>query len=1133
MHSKCKITSISSMTIYLFPNAISYATIIYKLPITKNYQNKTDARSDCMKSNFDFLNRYWPALAQIGAAAESYVYSDANACLYKLGMFGERLILEIFAFEHIKEPSVDNTHSNRIRVLKKEGLIPKKIDDILYALRKTRNDAVHAGADSVEDAKTLLSMTYNLAVWFMEVYGDWGYIAPSFVMPENVTQPDYEAIIKEQEEKIAALSKQVETVSTAASSRTSKERAEKAETASESMELSEAETRYLIDEQLRKCHWEADTNTLRYSNGTRPQKGRNLAIAEWPTDSAVGKNGYADYALFVGLNLVGVVEAKKAAIDIPSVIDHQCKEYAKGIKIEHKEYIINQWGQYKVPFVFATNGRKYLKQVETKSGIWCLDLRSGANAPKALQGWITPQGLMEQLEKDIAAANATLQNTPFDLLRDPDGLNLRKYQISAIEAAEKAVISGKQSVLLSMATGTGKTRTILGMIYRFIKSDRFKRVLFLVDRTALGEQAEDVFKEVKIEDLMTLDSIYNVKVLDEKEIDKETKIHVATVQSMVKRILYPEGDTMPSVTDYDLIVVDEAHRGYILDKEMSETEMLYRNQDDYVSKYRTVIEYFDAVKVALTATPALHTTEIFGKPVFNYSYREAVIDGYLVDHDAPHNVRTKLRVEGIKYEKGEQLAIYDPVTGEVLNSAELEDDMKFEIDTFNRQVITENFNRTVLEEIAWDFNPDGQGKTLIYAVDDNHADLIVKVLKEIYAEGGVDNDTVMKITGSVAGGNKKKISEAIKRFKNESLPKVVVTVDLLTTGIDVPEITTLVFMRRIKSRILFEQMLGRATRLCPAIGKTHFEIYDPVGVYESLQDVSNMKPVVANPSASFEDLMKGLEVATTDEQLAYQIDLIVAKLQRKRRNISQKALEHFTHLTGGKDLSAYAEHLNSSTIKEATAELLSHREAFSVLDKDKTHRKRPVVIDDHEDELIDHTRGYGEGQKPEDYLEAFKEFINNNMNAIAALRTVCTRPSELTREALKSLKLELDRHDFTEKQLNTAWNEMTNQDIVADIIAFIRQQALGSALISHEHRVKHAFAKLRLNHDFNKNQLDWLKRIEKVLLEESVLDEQIFEVGAFKNAGGFAIIDRRFGGKLREIITELNEYLYEDGGDVA
>lgn len=1106
-----------------------------------------------MKSNFEYLKRYWPALAQIGAAAENYLYSDPNACLYKLGIFAERLILEIFAFEHIPEPTIDNTHSNRIRMLKREGLIPKKIDDILYAIRKTRNSAVHNGEDSVDDAKILLQMTYNLSTWFMEVYGDWGYIPAEFVMPEKVALTDYEAIIKAQEEKIAALSHQVQAVSTKASDKSTTERVQKAETASENMELSEPETRYLIDEQLRKYGWEADTNNIRYSKGTRPQKGKNLAIAEWPTDSKVSKNGYADYALFAGLQLVGIIEAKKANVDIPSVIDYQCKDYAQQIKPEHNEYVIKQWGSYKVPFVFATNGRKYLKQIETKSGIWFLDLRNSANAPKALQGWISPQGIMEQLEKDISNANVTIQNTPFDSLHDPDGLNLREYQIRAIKAAENAVIHGKQTVLLSMATGTGKTRTILGMIYRFIKSDRFKRVLFLVDRTALGEQAADVFKEVKIEELMTLDAIYNVKGLDEKEIDRETKIHIATVQSLVKRILYSEGDTMPSVTDYDLIVVDEAHRGYILDKEMSETEMLYRNQDDYISKYRSVIEYFDAVKIALTATPALHTTEIFGKPVFNYSYREAVIDGYLVDHDAPQNIKTKLRVEGINYRKGEQLVIYDPVTGEVMNSADLEDDMKFEIDSFNKKVITEPFNRTVLNEIAWDLNPDGKGKTLIYAVNDNHADLIVKILKEIYSEGGVDNDAVMKITGSVAGGNKKKISETIKRFKNEAYPKVVVTVDLLTTGIDVPEIVNLVFMRRIKSRILFEQMLGRATRLCPAIGKTNFEIYDPVGVYESLQDVSNMKPVVTNPSTTFEDLLGGLAVAKTDEEKAYLMDTIIAKLQRKRSNVSKKALEQFLYLTGGQSIDSFAKSVRSNNVKKSADvletvgaplvssaemsslvdEMIKNKEAFLVLDRDNAHRKRLVVIDNHPDVVIEHTRGYGDGKKPEDYLEAFKEFINTNINTIAALKTVCTKPSELTRESLKGLKLELDRHDFTENQLNTAWKEMTNQDIVADIIAFIRQQALGSNLISHETRVKNAFAKLRFSHSFNKTQLDWLSRIEKVMLEETVLDKQIFEIGAFKTAGGFTRIDRRFGGKLNEIIIELNQYLYEDGGDVA
>lgn len=1086
-----------------------------------------------MKSNFDFLSKYWGTLAKIGKTAESYLYNDPNACIYKLGMFAERLVQEIFANEGLDEPDYDNTHANRIKILKREGLIDRggRIDDILYSLRMKRNDAVHKYEDSVDTAKSLLRMAFRLAVWFMEVYGDYSFKAPDFVMPQNEPIPDYESIIKGLEEQLAKAAK-AEPVVTATDGSTSKERADKSAEVTEAMELSEAETRIIIDDQLRKYGWEVDTNNLRYSKGTRPQKGRNLAIAEFPTDSTVTKGGYADYALFVGLKLVAIIEAKKASIDIPSVIDYQCKDYARMIKAEHSEYIIKEWNGYKVPFVFATNGRKYLKQIELKSGIWFLDLRDGANTPKALQGWFSPDGLMEMLDKDITAANQTLQNTPYDLLRDPDGLNLREYQIRAIEAAENAIIEGKKTALLSMATGTGKTRTILGMIYRFIKSNRFRRILFLVDRTALGEQAADVFKEVKIEDLMTLDEIYNIKGLDEKEIDKETKIHIATVQSLVKRLIYSEDGTMPSVSDYDLIVVDEAHRGYTLDKELSDDEMLYRNQEDYISKYRTVIEYFDAVKVALTATPALHTTEIFGKPVFTYSYREAVIDGYLVDHDAPHDIHTKLRDNGIEYKKGETLAIYDPNTGEILNSDELEDDMKFEIDKFNKDIITKNFNITVFEEIAMDFNPDGEGKTLIYAVDDDHADLIVKILKDIYSKYGIDNDVVKKITGSIEGGNKKKILEAIRQFKNEAYPKVVVTVDLLTTGIDVPEIVNLVFMRRIKSRILFEQMLGRAMRLCSKINKDHFEIYDPVGVYETLEPVSNMKPVTPNPQTTFEDLLNGLKVVEKDKQ-AYQLSLIIAKLQRKSRKISAKALEQFMYLTGGKDLNAFAKELNDGKVADSTKRALECSEAFSVLDKDKTHRKRPVVIDEHEDEVVSHERGYGKASKPEDYIEAFRKFVVENLNEINALKIVCTRPSELTRATLKELKMELDRHDFTEKQLNTAWNEMTNEDIVADIIAFVRQQAIGSALISHETRVKNAFAKLRQNHKFNKVQLDWLKRIEKVMLEEAVLDEQMFEQGAFKNNGGFKGIDRRFEGQLHEVIMELNQYLYDDGGIVA
>ena len=164
---------------------------------------------------------------------------------------------------------------------------------------------------------------------------------------------------------------------------------------------------------------------------------------------------------------------------------------------------------------------------------------------------------MGLLNKDISARNQDLQEMSYDLLRDKDGLNLYEYQIRAIKAAEEAIINGRRNILLAMATGTGKTRTILGMIYRFLKTGRFHRILFLVDRTALGEQAFDVFQEVKLEDLMTLDDIYNIKGLDDKEIDRETRIQIATVQSMVKRIMYNDGDTMPAVSDYDLVIIDE------------------------------------------------------------------------------------------------------------------------------------------------------------------------------------------------------------------------------------------------------------------------------------------------------------------------------------------------------------------------------------------------------------------------------------------------------------------------------------------------------------------------------------------------------------------------------------------------
>ncbi len=1088
-----------------------------------------------MKSNFEFLKDSFPVLANFGELAEKYLYGDSNSCLMKLGMIGETIVNLIFTYDRIPLP-YDNTAVKRIDTLYREGMIPRDLTDILHALRKVRNKAAHENYASVEEGKSLIQMTYSLTEWFMQTYGDWNYQNKPFVMPSEAI--DFVDTDKENERLKEEQLIEAATEAAAAAPAVDKEaRKKQAGKAASQRTRSEAETRYLIDEQLRKVGWEADTEKLRYSKGARPEKGRNLAIAEWPTDSTVGNRGYADYALFIDEQLVGIIEAKAMHKDIPSVIDFQCKDYSRNIRSEDTKYQIGTWEKYNVPFTFATNGRPYLEQYDTKSGVWFLDLRKPDNAPRALKGWISPNGMIEQLEKDIAAKNQSLQEMPYDLLRDEDGLNLRAYQLKAIQAAENAIINGQQNVLLAMTTGTGKTRTILGMIYRFLKTGRFRRILFLVDRTSLGEQATDVFKEVKLEDLMTLDDIYNIKGLEDKTIDKETRIQIATVQSMVKRILYNEEETMPAVTDFDLVIIDEAHRGYILDKEMGEDELLYRDQVDYQSKYRSVVEYFDAVKIALTATPALQTTEIFGQPVYKYTYREAVIEGYLVDHDAPHELKTKLSEDGIHYKAGDTVTIYDPVTGEITNSELLDDELNFDIEKFNRQVITEPFNRTVLTEIARDIDPETpeeQGKTLIYAVDDQHADMIVKILKEIYAETGVDNEAVMKITGSVGGGNKKKVQEVIKRFKNERYPSIAVTVDLLTTGIDVPEITTLVFMRRVKSRILFEQMLGRATRLCPDIHKTHFEIYDPVGVYDSLEEVNTMKPVVVNPTTTFTQLLDGLEVMEDEKQVQNQINQIIAKLQRKKRDMDSKAMEHFISMSGGKDPTQFIVEIQSCNTDTAKKRILTYTEIFKMLQETKANGDRSVVISDQEDELLEHSRGYGNANKPEDYLDAFAAYVKANLNEIAALNIVCTRPKELTRESLKTLRLTLDREGFTTQQLNTAVSQMTNEEIAADIISLIRKYAIGSSLISHEARIRLAVDKLKKAHSFSKQELNWIARMEKYLMEESVLNVAVFdEDGRFSAQGGFNKINKVFGNKLESIVLELNEYLYDDGGRTA
>ena len=204
-----------------------------------------------------------------------------------------------------------------------------------------------------------------------------------------------------------------------------------------------------------------------------------------------------------------------------------------------------EWGIYKVPFLFSTNGRPYLQQLATKSGVWFIDVRNTTNHSRSLKGWFSPEGLLKMWEQNIESADEKLKNNKPNFLQDKNGLSLRNYQMKAIERVEQTILNSPDTkrMLLVMATGTGKTRTIIGLAYRLVQSNRFRRILFMVDRRLMATQALDHFKDDKIEDLNTFAEIYKLEGLKVLTPDSETRLHFDTVQSMVKRLFYSESDS--------------------------------------------------------------------------------------------------------------------------------------------------------------------------------------------------------------------------------------------------------------------------------------------------------------------------------------------------------------------------------------------------------------------------------------------------------------------------------------------------------------------------------------------------------------------------------------------------------------
>jgi type I restriction enzyme R subunit len=772
-------------------------------------------------SNFAFIQNFEPQVYRLGLLAERYFVEDPNTCQIKLRQLSE-LTAQLTAsrFGLVVAPS-DN-FADVLRRLKFECNLPREVGELFHSLRIAGNQAAHGSAGDHASALTGLKLARQLAIWYSRTFHDpvakFGpFIPPAPPLVANgalVAELDRlkaelaasqseterlkaEALAAEAERRtaaeLAAAERQERAVWESLAEEAEKGRmalaeqlkaalevshsdnapapeivAELARDAADLIDLDEADTRALIDQQLREAGWEADTPVLSYANGSRPLKGRNRAIAEWPT-----MTGPTDYALFCGTTLVGTIEAKRRNRNVMAVL-RQAERYASDIHMQEAEFAGDgPWFEFKAPFAFSTNGRPYLKQVEALSGIWRRDLRDPNNPAEVLAGWPSPRGILERLSVNKEAAQKELASQPLHF-----GFPLRHYQRAAIEAVESGLAKNYRAMLVAMATGTGKTKLAIAMLYRLISAKRFRRVCFVVDRSALGRQTQDEFTTTKVVNGKAFADIFGLKGLADVTPDDDTRVQICTIQGLVRRVLYAESaEDAPPIDQYDLMIVDECHRGYLLDREMSDGDLSFRDQADYVSKYRRVLEHFDAVKIGLTATPALHTTDIFGKPVFTYSYREAVIDGFLSDHEPPIQIATKLSEGGIHFVRDDTVDFIHPPTGQV-ETVTLADEVDFEVVQFNKGVVTVPFNRAVAQELAKYIDPADPDKTLVFAVSKAHADILVKELRDAFraAYGPMLDETVQRLTGDVD-----KIENLILSFRNDPLPKVAVTVDLLTT----------------------------------------------------------------------------------------------------------------------------------------------------------------------------------------------------------------------------------------------------------------------------------------------------------------------------------------------------------------
>ena len=889
-----------------------------------------------------------------------------------------------------------------------------------------------------------------------------------------------------------------------------------------------------IDPLLRKAGWR-----VAQFDPSRPLSACDgEALEEYPT-----AHGPADYALCLDGRIVGIVEAKRLSLGPQNVLT-QAERYARGVAGSPFDF-----RGFRVPFLYSSNGEV----------IWHHDVRHPLERSRQLRGFHSPAALAEALGRSLDDAIARL------VARPNDHHDLRPYQRDASAAVEQAVADRKRRVLVAMATGTGKTFTTVNLVYRLMKAGVARRVLFLVDRRALAAQAVRAFSQFEAEPGLKFNQVYEVYSQriampgDQPDGFDATAVppgyltnpptgaayvYVSTVQRIAINLFGRDAVTggqdsslggesieedagqlpMPIHT-FDLIIADECHRGYTSRE---------------LSVWRDTLEHFDALKIGLTATPAKHTTAYFDTVVYRYEFERAVREGYLVDYDVV-TVKSDVRLNGVFLQEGEQVDVVNPSTG-ARQLDFLEDERQFDTTDVERVVTAPDSNKRILEEIKRyaDAHQAEYGrfpKTLIFAVNDldhtSHADQLVDLARDVFGRG---DSFVTKITGKVD-----RPLQRIREFRNLDEPGIAVTVDMLTTGVDIPDLEYIVFLRPVKSRILFEQMLGRGTRLGDRYhrdnvsagfpGKSHFTVFDCFDgtLLAYFRDATGI--TAEPPERESRPIGALIEAIRDNRDREYNTRCLVKRLQRIDKEMSGEARDAFAEFIPDGDLARYAAGLPAALSEPLTDTLTLLRDpSFQELLVNYRRPERGFLIAYGAEDTVTSAwlvRGAdGTEYKPDDYLTAFGRWVRENPKQVDAVRVLLDRPQDWTTNALRELcdTLKAAPERFTLEHLRKAHNIQYQKPLV-DVISMVKHAANdASPLLTAGERIDAALARLEAGRAFTPAQLAWLGRIREVLVGSLAICREHFEdMPALQDAGGWGRANRDFDGKLDDIIQTLNQ----------